>query len=131
MKKNLIRIILANLAYMILVAGTNFILPRFTSYETYAAVKEYTLYITTFAELLTFGYIQGMYIKYGGKDLIEISPSDLGENFLSYTIFQLPIALVVTIVGIVLKSYPIALLGVGIFVNNIVKYFQMLYQAKK
>lgn len=129
MKKNLFRIILANLAYMILVAGTNFILPRFTSYETYAAVKEYTLYITTYAELLTFGYIQGMYLKYGGKKLDEITPKDLGCNFCSYIAFQLPIAIVVTIVGIVLKNALVSALGLGILVSNLLRYYQMLYQA--
>ncbi len=129
MKKNLIRIILANLAYMILVAGTNFLLPKFTSYETYAAVKEYTLYITTYAELLTFGYVQGMYLKYGGKNIEELSPVDFGRNFCSYIVFQTPIAIIITIIGLHIKKPLIAVLGLGIIVSNLLKYYQMLYQA--
>ncbi len=129
MKKNLFRIILANIAYTLLVAGTNFLLPKYTSYGTYAAVKEYQLYMASFAELLTFGYIRGMYLKYGGKDIETIPSQDLGRNFYSYLIFQLPVGIAVTLIGLLIHSPLIMVAGLGVFFANIIKYFQMLYQA--
>ena len=129
MRKSLFQIILANLFYLVLVAGTNFLLPAYTSYSTYAAIKEYTLYMTTYSDLITCGYIQGMYLKYGGKEVGMLDPSDLGSNFFSYLAFQTPIAIIITAVGIILKDPLITSLGISFIISNVLKYYQMLYQA--
>lgn len=129
MKKNVIHIIVANIFLMIVTIGTNFLLPKFTSIETYAATKEYTLYITTYSELLTLGYIQGMYLKYGGINIERISTSEISKNIISFLVFQLPIAIIVTILGFILKNDIIIILGAGILASNMVSYFQLLYQA--
>ena len=129
MKKNLINIIIANIVYLFLVSGVNFIVPIFTSVDTYAMIKEYTLYITTYSSILTLGYIQGMYLKYGGKDFSEIKSNEIGKNIFSFIAFMIPIALIISISGIILKNYIIAVLGIGILTTNIQNYYQLLYQA--
>ena len=129
MRKSLFQIILANLFYLVVVAGTNFLLPAYTSYSTYAAIKEYTLYMTTYSDLITCGYIQGMYLKYGGKEVGMLDPSDLGSNFFSYLAFQAPIAIIITAVGIILKDPLITSLGISFIISNVLEYYQMLYQA--
>ena len=129
MKKNLLHIIVANIFYMIIVAGTNFILPKFTSLETYAAVKEYTLYITTYANILTLGYINGVYLEYGGKDVDKISPSELGKNIFSFFVFLLPVCILISAVGIISNNFIVTVVGAGIMSTNLVSYYQLLYQA--
>lgn len=129
MKKSLFQIIIANLFYLVVVAGTNFLLPAYTSYGTYAAIKEYTLYMTTCSDLITCGYMQGMYLKYGGREVAALDPADLGRNFFSYLAFQTPISIVVTVVGIILKDPLIISLGISFIISNELKYYQMLYQA--
>ncbi len=129
MKKSLFQIIIANLFYLVVVAGTNFLLPAYTSYGTYAAIKEYTLYMTTYSELVTCGYIQGMYLKYGGKEVGMLDPADLGRNYFSYLAFQAPIAVIITAVGISQKDPLIMSLGISFIISNTLKYYQMLYQA--
>lgn len=129
MKKSLLYIIAANIFYMIVVAGTNFILPKYTSVETYAAVKEYTLYITTYASILTFGYIQGMYVNYGGKEIERIEPSQVGKNIFSFFVFMLPISGIISALGIYTSNKILAVLGLGILSTNLQTYYQMFYQA--
>lgn len=129
MKKNLLHIITANIFYLLIVAGTNFILPKFTSIEVYAATKEYTLYLTTYSGILTLGYLQGMYVEYGGKKLEKTDPRNLGENIVSFFLFMLPISLIITVAGVRLHNIIISVLGIGILSTNLQSYYQMLYQA--
>lgn len=129
MKKNLIRIITANLFYALLVAVNNFIVPKFTSVETYAAIKEFTLYITTYCDIMTLGYINGVYLEYGGKELKTISPSELGRSLMTFIVFMLPICTVVFIWGFVTHNVVITFLGIGLFSSNLNTYHRMFYQA--
>lgn len=58
-----------NLGFSIL---TSFLLPKFLSVETYATIKTFQLYVG-YVGLLHLGYVDGMYIKNGGKKLSELS----------------------------------------------------------
>lgn len=129
MKKNLLHIIFANVFYLLVVAGTNFFLPKFTSIETYAAIKEYTLYLTTYSTILTFGYLQGMYIEYGGKELEKISADDVGINITSFFILQFPAAVMISLIGAYKGNVAITAVGIGILATNMQGFYQMLYQA--
>lgn len=129
MTKSLIRVMLANIANMLIIAATNFILPLFTSVETYAATKEYTLYITTFSSLVTLGYTQGIYLKYGGKELSTFKKGEVGTDYLSFLVIQLPICAVFSIVGLFSKNITLVILGFGLLCTNLTSYYQYLYQA--
>lgn len=129
MKKNLLHVIVANIFYLLIVAGTNFVLPKFTSIETYAATKEYTLYLTTYSNILTLGYLQGMYVEYGGKKLEFINPGEIGVNIVSFFVFLLPISAAISFVGVCTHNIIITVLGIGILSTNLQSYYQMLYQA--
>lgn len=129
MKKNLLHIIFSNILYLLLVAGNNFLLPKFTSVEVYAAVKEYTLYITTYGTILTFGYTQGMYIQYGGKEVSKLDPKDVGMNVCSFFCLMLPISIIITIYGIIFHNSILSVFGVGLLSTNLGGYYQSFYQA--
>lgn len=129
MKKNLANIFLANIAYLLLVAANNFLVPKFTSVETYAAIKEYTLYLTTYAGVLTFGYIHGMYLEYGGQNIKSVDPAKVGSNLFSFFLFILPISIAISVCGILTENMVLAVLGAGIIATNMVSYYQLFYQA--
>lgn len=129
MKKNLIHVMISNIFYMIIVAGTNFVLPRFTSVETYAATKEYTLYVTTYTDIVTLGYLQGVYIRFGGKKVETISAKEIGANFFTFVFFMLPIAIALTAYGFIEGNSVVTIFGAGLIATEIVMYFQLLYQA--
>lgn len=129
MKKSLIHIIIANALYLILVAASNFILPKFTSVETYAAVKEYTLYITTYSTLLTFGYIQGAYLKYGGKEVKALNSTEVGQSVFSFFVFMLPFGVAISILGLFMNDTVVIVLGMGVLSTNYASFYQLFYQA--
>lgn len=129
MKKSLLQIISANLLYLILVAGNNFLLPKFTSVETYAAVKEYTLYVTTYGTVLTFGYIHGMYLHFGGKELKSIAAKEIGANVASFFLLMLPISIGASMFGVWSQNIVMTALGLGLLSTNLTQYYQMFYQA--
>ena len=120
---------MANIVNLVVVAATNFILPKYTSLETYAATKEYTLYITTYSNILSAGYIQGVYLKYGGKEIDESKKSEIGEDYYTFLVFQLIVAGMVSVFGVIRNSNIIKILGIGLFSTNLVSYYQYLYQA--
>lgn len=129
MKKSLLQIILSNILYLLLVAGNNFLLPKFTPVEVYAAVKEYTLYVTTYGAILTFGYTQGMYIRYGGKEVAALDPREVGTNVLSFLFLMLPVCSVITVYGIYVRSTILSILGFSLLSANLGAYYQLFYQA--
>lgn len=129
MKKSLFSILFANVFYLLIVAGTNFILPKFVSVEIYAAIKEYTLYITTYAGLSTLGYAQGVYVKYGGKDVEKLDPKTVGTSVFSFFVFMLPIAIAVSVWGVLSKDPVLSVVGAGLLSTNMGSFYQLFYQA--
>ena len=51
LKKGIIRILLANILNMLFSMGTNFLLPKYVSVDTYAQIKTYQLYIYLYSVL--------------------------------------------------------------------------------
>ena len=128
MKKGFIQIMIANIITLIIGVLTNFILPKYLSFDSYAIVKTYALYLT-YAGFFSLGYNDGMYLKYGGKDLKDINEKDFGKNFLNYFILIIFMTILVLIVGIVFADNVIIAFSFGIFSYNILGYLKSFYQA--
>ena len=107
---------------------TNFLLPKYLSFDSYAIVKTYALYLT-YAGFFSLGYNDGMYLKYGGKDLKEIDEKGFGKNFLNYFVLILLMTILVLIFGIALGDSVIIAFAFGIFSYNILGYLKSFYQA--
>ena len=129
LKQNIMMVTIANVIYMAIVAATNFLLPKYCSIETYANIKTFTLYIITYSSLLTFGYIKGVYLQYGGKEISTISPREFASAFWTFISFELPISLIVLILGCYLENYIIVVFSVGLVSTNITEYYKSIYQA--
>lgn len=128
MKKGLLHILAANIIYLVVNILNSFLLPKFLSVDTYAIIKTYTLYIG-YAGFLSLGYADGMYLKYGGKDIKNINKKDLSDNYRSYAILEIIASLVCLILACVLKDFVFISFAFGSFCINIVGYYKNLYQA--
>jgi len=80
MKKGIFQIAIANIVSLIIGLITNFVLPAFLSIETYAHIKTYAFYIS-YAGVFTLGYCDGMYLRYGGKSLVDINSEEISSDF--------------------------------------------------
>lgn len=128
MKKGIISIISANVICMMLGLITNFLLPKYLSIDSYGMLKTYSLYLS-YAGFFSLGYSDGMYLKYGGKNIDDINNRELSNNFLNY-IFLITAGSVLTFAaGYFLSDDVLTAFAFGVFTYNIMGYIKMLYQA--
>lgn len=124
----IVLIFIANVINLLFSIGTNLILPKFLSVESYAAIKTYQLYIT-YVGVLHFGFNDGMYLKYGGKSFNELNKSDVLNNLSTLRIFQVVVTVICIGVSVALKDAVLLMASIVIFPMNLKAYYQSLYQA--
>lgn len=128
LKSGIIKILTANILNMIFSLGTNFLLPKYVSIDSYAQIKTYQLYVSYIA-LLQLGYSDGMYLKFGGKDIKSIPLKVMQEDISTLRVFQLGITIASVIVACLFREPILLLAAVAIFPQNIISYYKNLFQA--
>ena len=128
LQKGIFAVLLANIINVIFSLATNFLLPKYLSVESYAAIKEFQLYVS-YVGLFHFGFVDGIYLKYGGKDLNKKLDSNFSTNISTMRIFQIFITLAVVGVAINLNDKILLLFALSILPQNMANYFKFLYQA--
>ena len=128
MKKGIALIILANLINLVIGLVNGFVLPKFLSVESYAMIKTFTLY-STFAGIFHLGYLDGMYLKYGGRDMMAVSSKEYGTDLWNVTIMQLILSLVLLFVGYLNDDFVLSAFAVSLLLINLISCFQMFFQA--
>lgn len=115
---------------LVLIAGiiNGFLIPKFLGIEQYAIYKTFGLY-ASYVGILHFGFIDGIYIKYGGVKQEKISKSELKSELFFLLAFQS----FITIAGIVL-SYLIHepllfFVSLSILPVNLITFYKFFYQA--
>ena len=107
---------------------TNFVLPKELSVESYATIKTFQLYVS-YAGLFHFGFVDGMYLKYGGKNIKELRREDLGTNLSTLRMFEIVVTIACAIIAIISKQEVLVFFSLSILPLNLANYFKQLYQA--
>lgn len=128
LKKGIFYVFLANVINLIFNLITNFVLPKKLSIGSYADIKTYQLYVS-YAGLFHFGFVDGMYIKYGGKNINSIDKRDLKINLNTLRLFQIIISALFLFVSIITRDIVLIFFSVSIVPLNLGNYFKQLYQA--
>ena len=128
MKKGIFQILIANIFNLIIGIVLSFMVPKFLSVDSYAMYKMYALYVT-YAGIFHFGYVDGMYLKYGGKRIDKINRGDLAKNYKNFFYIISIVAVLFLIVGLITNDYIIICFSVGQFTTNLLSYLRSLYQA--
>ncbi len=126
--KGIFYVLIANVINMIFSLLTNFLLPKYLSVDTYAAIKTFQLYVT-YVGVFHLGFIDGIYLKYGGKDIESIEKKDLLISLSTLRIFQLIVTILFAAVSLILKDITIFMFALALLPLNIASYFKMLYQS--
>ncbi len=127
-KKGLALIFIANLINLIIGLVNGFVVPKFLSIESYAAIKTFTLY-STYAGVFHLGYLDGMYLKYGGAKMELVAPQEYGKDFWNTFIMQSIVSVVFLLLGFILNDFIVKAFAVSLFFRNITSCFQMFFQA--
>lgn len=114
-----------NLGFNVLI---NFALPKFLPVDSYAAIKEFTLYLS-YAGLLHLGYEDGMYLKYGGLEKGDIICSEIDLNMSTLRVFQIVFSIIILCAGLALHDTIIIVFAFVLMPYNMTMYFRNLYQA--
>ena len=68
LQRGILMVLVANVVNLLFSLLSNFLLPKYLSIETYAGIKTFQLYVS-YVGLFHLGYVDGIYLKYGGKTL--------------------------------------------------------------
>lgn len=128
LKKGMLYVMIANLINLGFNLITNFVLPKELSVENYAMIKTFQLYIS-YAGLFHFGFVDGMYLKYGGKSVNSIQKKDLNTNLSTLRLFQIVVTCICAVVSIYLENPLFICFSLAIMPINLGNYFKQLYQA--
>lgn len=116
-----------------LLAGilVGFLLPKIIGVTDYGYYKTFTLY-ASYVGLLHFGFIDGIYLKYGGKNYDELNKQAFRFYTLVLMVVEFVIALVGAVVGMLALSgelkFIFICLAVYLFSANLTSYFQFVSQ---
>lgn len=128
LKRGIVAVFIANMINVIFSLATNFLLPKFLSVNSYAAIKTFQLYVS-YVGLLHFGYVDGMYLKYGGMDIGNHVDKGFSLNLSTMRMFQITLTLLLAFVGVLTRDWIIILFTVSVMPQNLSNYFKFLYQA--
>lgn len=126
--KGILVILLANVLNLIFNLLTNFILPRHLSVDSYSAIKTFQLYVN-FVGIFSLGYIDGMYLQYGGKELKDIDNSELRTGLNTIRIFMFVESVLLLIFSLFLGDKTILAFVLTIISLNMSGYYKNLFQA--
>lgn len=127
-KKDLFRVFNSNFINILVGIVNGFLVPAFLSLDHYAMLKTFALYIS-YVGILHFGIVDGLFIKYGGKDLNKVDIGKLKGERKFLLIFQSIITLVPLAFGILLEDIILIAFSLSIIPMNIQALYRYLYQA--
>lgn len=121
-------VFLANIINMAFGVITSFILPKYLSIESYGYYKVFTLYVS-YLGFVHLGFIDGIYLKYGGLELSKINSNELQNESTTIRNAQLFLT-AVALLGAVWWKNPIAIiLSLSFVPVNMVSFYKNLFQA--
>lgn len=126
--KNIIRVAFANIMNFGSSFIVGFILPAYLSVPEYGMYKEYTLYLS-FVYLFSFGFNDGIYIKYGGKNPDSIDKTVIHEEHSFLSVFQLIVFILMLSFSILAKDPILILFSISTLFMAITTYHQNFAQA--
>lgn len=127
-KQGILYVFFANLINLMISLTKGFLLPKFISIEAYADIQTYLLYVS-YVGLLHFGYLDGLYLKYGGKEFESIGEKEFNICRINTFILQILVIIPAIFLANIMKSQIILLFAISILPLNMVTLYKNLFQA--
>lgn len=126
--KGILVVLAANIVNLLFNLLTNLIVPKHLSIDSYAAIKTYQLYMS-YIGIVHLGYIDGLYLKYGGKDIYLLDKKRVAKE-ISVLRCYLIVAMIIGVgIAIILKKDILMMVLLAMLPTNLLSCFQFLYQA--
>lgn len=128
LKKNIISVGFVNILSVVSGLILGFIIPSVLSIEGYSYLKTYTFYVS-YVGILHFGFIDGMYLKYGGKSFEDVNKEELKCEHRIFFIIQLLVTFIAILASIFLKDKILFIVALTIIPVNILSFNRSFFQA--
>ena len=126
--KSILKVFTANIIQLITNVVVTFFVPLVVSVNNYALIRTYTLYIGYIA-FFSFGFYEGIYLKYGGKNKQELSPAVVRSEYKIFGILQMIVSIVGLAISLLLQNNVLFFAALAILPANLFTYFKRLYLA--
>lgn len=127
-KKMILKVFSANFIQLISGIIIGFVVPGVLDINGYADLKTYTLYLS-YIGLFHLGFIDGLYLKYGGKKIDNVDESELLGEHIFLIIFQIIISIIVLIISILSHNTILLIFSLSILPYMISSFFRYIYQS--
>lgn len=122
-----------NLLAMIVSVLMSIVLPKFISTDNYGFWQLFILY-SSYTGFFHFGYCDGVYLKYGGKNFNRLPYNLFSSQFKFFVLFQIAIAILIVIYGLMFinspdKQFIIIACSLYLFISNICTLFSFVLMA--
>jgi O-antigen/teichoic acid export membrane protein len=122
----------ANIINLLLGIITGFLIPKFLSIDEYGYLKLYTFYCT-YIGFFHFGFIDGIYVRYGSYDYDEIPKEKFRCYFKFLLLFQVIVCLILIIIVTFLipngiKRETLYYVIINLIIVNITLFFSFINQ---
>ena len=128
LKNGIIKILAANILNLGFNLITNFALPKYLSFETYASIKTYQLYIG-YIGVLHLGFIDGLYLEYGGKSYNCIDADRWKNGLQTLRFFQIILSIGLFLFSVCSKNKLAVYISLSLMPYNMLTCFKSLMQA--
>ena len=128
LKKGVTIVLMVNILNLIFRLLLNFLMPKYLDVDVYADYKFYQL-LVGYIGMLHFGFVDGVYIKFGGKDMKTISEDEIGQSLTSLLVMESIVTVIVVIIGIIIHQPVVLVAATAIISTEVMWLFQYIYQA--
>jgi O-antigen/teichoic acid export membrane protein len=125
---NILRVVFSNMITLISNVVLGIVVPIFLSVESYGEYKLYLFYVG-YLGVLHFGFLDSLYLKYGGINKDIIKKSILIKEHNVFFKFQLIITILMLLVAFLLKNLHFVLLALTLLPINMGSFHKLFYQA--
>lgn len=128
---NILKVLFSNILKLFSGILISFLLPKIIGVTDYGYYKTFTLY-ASYVGLFHFGFIDGIYLKYGDKNIDELDKSSFRFFFSFLVILEILISILVGVVALLGLHGEIRFiflcLAIFLFANNLLTYYQTISQ---
>lgn len=133
--KNIYYTLGANILTFIMGIVTGFVIPKFLGIDDYGYIKLFTFYIT-YVGITHFGFLDGIYIKYGACDYEQIPKAKFRLYFRYLVLLQILEAIILFIaISVIMKdenrSFIMILVIFNMIITNLTTLFAFIHQFTK
>lgn len=128
LKRGIVLVFIANAINLCISLANGFVMPKYLSLGAYADIKTYHLY-ANYIGVLAFGYSDGLYLLYGGKNISEVGAAGINTCRSNLILLQTIMTGVGVIVGFATANYILLVTAVSIVPVNLVSAYKNIFQA--